>query len=186
MKRLLVAAIFAANMGMMSPASAAPTVITSGSFAAGDSVGQFGSYAAGPGRYRFTFETTAPIDLFSGDVVNTRSTNIFCASGGGPFYCGGDDVQIMPTLDPAGAGHWSAVIQVMPFTITPGGGFIDHYESTDSCCRYEFAFDALGAGNYVFSVEGVPEPASWALMIAGFTAIGGALRMRRRSIPALG
>ena len=29
---------------------------------------------------------------------------------------------------------------------------------------------------------GVPEPASWALMLCGFGAIGGALRMRRRAI----
>ena len=38
-----------------------------------------------------------------------------------------------------------------------------------------FEFDSIGA-----HVAGVPEPASWALMIGGFGLIGGALRRRQR------
>ncbi|WP_293864936.1 MULTISPECIES: PEPxxWA-CTERM sorting domain-containing protein [unclassified Sphingomonas] len=185
MRGLFAAAVIAASVAAAPAISAAPVVVTSGSFASGDSIGQVGSYGVGPGRYRFTFATDAPVDLFVGEVINTRTTNIFCNEGSGPFYCGGDDVPLMPSLDPAGPGRWAALIEVMPFTITPGGGFIDRYETSDSCCGYDFAFEALGAGSYVLSVEGVPEPASWALMLAGFAATGAALRMRRRPGPAL-
>jgi hypothetical protein len=38
-----------------------------------------------------------------------------------------------------------------------------------------FEFDSIGA-----SVAGVPEPASWALMIGGFGVVGGAMRRRQR------
>lgn len=45
---------------------------------------------------------------------------------------------------------------------------------------YDFAVAALG-GNTVYSVSNVvPEPASWALMIAGFGLVGAAARRNRR------
>ena len=52
-----------------------------------------------------------------------------------------------------------------------------------------FAVDALGAGGATGTIGGglaasVPEPAAWALMIAGFGGIGGALRVRRRAFAA--
>lgn len=42
-----------------------------------------------------------------------------------------------------------------------------------------FAVSALGAGSLTISVLAVPEPANWALMIAGFGLTGAAMRRRR-------
>lgn len=52
----------------------------------------------------------------------------------------------------------------------------------------DFIFSTFGSGNNIFVVSGfqvpnnpgVPEPASWALMIAGFGMAGGAIRARAR------
>lgn len=37
----------------------------------------------------------------------------------------------------------------------------------------------LGYDDFTFKMGGVPEPASWAMMLAGFAAIGGAMRGRK-------
>lgn len=184
MKQLFAAAVIAAGTVVAAPVAAVPIVVTSGSFAAGDSVLQSGSYNVTPGRYRFTFETSTPVDLFVGEAISTRTTNFVCDTGSGPFNCGGDDVPLPTSLDPAGVTRWAGLVDVRPFTVTPGSGIIIRYEDSDACCGYDFSFNALAAGSYILSVEGVPEPASWALMIAGFAATGGALRMRRRARPA--
>jgi len=42
-----------------------------------------------------------------------------------------------------------------------------------------------GAATITFISDGAPEPAAWALMLLGFGAMGGALRMARRSKAAL-
>lgn len=72
--------------------------------------------------------------------------------------------------------------------------------STDVFNNRSFASLGLVSGSYVYTwgsgatadrfvlnignpVAGVPEPASWAMMIAGFGAIGGALRHTRRRQP---
>ena len=49
-----------------------------------------------------------------------------------------------------------------------------------------FAYDFAGGpnANFDFAVAGVPEPASWALMIGGFGLSGGMLRLRRRTAVA--
>jgi hypothetical protein len=43
----------------------------------------------------------------------------------------------------------------------------------------EFYTGAYGSVTYTLSPPDVPEPASWAMMLAGFAAMGGALRHRR-------
>lgn len=74
----------------------------------------------------------------------------------------------------------------------PGAG---HYSVTCSCTTtsgfiLQFGPDAFNTGvdNIRFDVSGatgtVPEPAGWALMLAGFGALGSALRLRRRVVLA--
>lgn len=64
---------------------------------------------------------------------------------------------------------------------TRDSGIISSF-STD-----EFRFTALNGDQYyamsefqAFATPGVPEPASWALMLGGFGLIGGAMRSRRK------
>lgn len=65
---------------------------------------------------------------------------------------------------------FSALAPLSSFSWTPGAG-------TTGFLQFDnIRLDAVAAG-------AVPEPASWALMMLGFGAIGGALRTRRR--PAL-
>jgi hypothetical protein len=85
----------------------------------------------------------------------------------------------------------------LPYTLTPltllnGGNPSGTYSATmflDSADLVGFAFD--DAGSYLndsigfnFSVAAVPESTTWAMMLGGFTVLGGAMRMRRRQ-PAL-
>lgn len=44
------------------------------------------------------------------------------------------------------------------------------------------SFPACAIGEVAFRATGAPEPASWAMMVGGFAAVGGALRGRRKSI----
>ncbi len=53
-------------------------------------------------------------------------------------------------------------------------------------CQGSFSCFDLGGGNTRFIESGsavaVPEPAAWALMLAGFAGLGGTLRARRRGV----
>jgi hypothetical protein len=79
-------------------------------------------------------------------------------------------------------------------TSTPTAGDWTHYSGSfvaGASGPYELAFTTTAGGNSggIFldnvSVSAVPEPATWALMLAGFGGLGAALRVtRRRRSPA--
>lgn len=46
----------------------------------------------------------------------------------------------------------------------------------------QVAFDNITLGDVIPGNPGVPEPASWAMMLAGFGIVGGAIRNRRRTV----
>lgn len=54
--------------------------------------------------------------------------------------------------------------------------------------RYGFELNGTSLGPagtpYISQLIGIPEPASWALMLCGFFGLGGALRARRRTAVA--
>jgi len=69
--------------------------------------------------------------------------------------------------------------QTGTFTLSLNAGdtYGFYVNSTDGCC---------GPGAISFAQSGVPEPASWALMLGGFGAIGGAMRSRRKTAVSFG
>lgn len=88
------------------------------------------------------------------------------------------------------------------FTVQLGQSFVDQYNASISAADQRVALGAAlttvtgttpsqsfwfgsGGGTASFlsvQVAAVPEPAAWTLMIAGFGAVGGALRRRRRTV----
>ncbi len=88
------------------------------------------------------------------------------------------------TADPAAFG-------VAPFTHLPSDGCFDHLSppATALCTGY-FSVDGVhpiapiqaAIFREIVQVAGVPEPASWSLMIAGFALVGFALRRRDRAV----
>ena len=59
-----------------------------------------------------------------------------------------------------------------------GGSFTD---ATGNPRDHHFAFDVLNVAAATGPGSGVPEPASWAMMVGGFGLVGGALRNRRKA-----
>ena len=60
----------------------------------------------------------------------------------------------------------------------------------DTASRYRVNTFSPGSSSFVTAtsslVAGVPEPATWLMMIGGFGAVGAGMRHRRRSVPASG
>ena len=84
----------------------------------------------------------------------------------------------------------STIAALIPLSLLPSTGFApqDYRFTLWSRLRVDPAMDGTNAEIADFAptlVAGVPEPASWAMMIVGFGAVGGALRHgRRRAAPA--
>ncbi|WP_419809963.1 PEPxxWA-CTERM sorting domain-containing protein [Sphingomonas sp.] len=74
--------------------------------------------------------------------------------------------------DGQGTTAWSTKT-LSPFTVGVGGGLL----------TFRAVGTSDGVGGYVDNITaafaGVPEPSTWALMILGFGAVGGAMRRRR-------
>ena len=172
---------------------AAGTMLTLGATAAGAAVIKAGDYGAGPffdtaaaslgpGHYRFTIELTTPVDFVDGFAQKQTVTNFFCIDpsiGPDEFNCGGDEVPTQPLWDKVTPTLYQALITVNPFRNVPfSSGFIVRFTEEDDCCTFEYGWDAPGRGSYVLSFAQVPEPASWALMIAGFSLLGVGARRR--------
>jgi hypothetical protein len=139
----------------------------------------------GPGTYRFSLTLTTPVDFVDGYAEKLTVTNFFCIDpsiGPDEFSCGGDDVPTQPLWDRVTPTLYQASITVNPFVNQPvaGGGPTVRYTEEDFCCTFQYGWEAPGAGSYVLSYAQVPEPESWALMIAGFGLLG--VGMRRRSL----
>ncbi|MFD1611880.1 PEPxxWA-CTERM sorting domain-containing protein [Sphingomonas tabacisoli] len=170
---------------LATPAMAAPTTLklvgtvtqqqnpgTDPNFALGDTVTVTFNYdpATQPvdpfhGTGRLWFNRFTPASVFSIDTSRgLQWTAIYETQDEGVF------------LDPANplsfSGHFSKLTSSLPDIILKGDGSFSIPGLSQSGAR------SLGFAG-TLAVAGVPEPASWALMIGGFAAAGGAIRRKR-------
>lgn len=135
-----------------------------------------------PGEYRAYIAFSQPGSFTLAYRVE-RVTNLFCDfhDSQGFVPCGGDGVPIGFDLA-AGPGATSATLA---YAISPP--FREDYgpdqfglvfdEALDP--GFEFVFEEDGTVSYHVVTAPVPEPAAWALMIAGFGLAGAGLRRRK-------
>lgn len=169
------------------PASAARVVTsTNADLSAGDYT--FANQGAG-----FTFGFNGDyfgggpvtISTVTGGQVNTifgQPTTNFADGRGGPLTFGPND-------------QYAAFASPTPIRFTNGDNFIGLRAVTASGTFYGYAFTSNNVLNTVgfesvadraiTATQGVPEPASWALMLGGFGVAGTAMRRRRRLTPAI-
>lgn len=191
MKRVALLACAAACVwGISAPAMATYSTITV-------SIAGVGSSNPGGGRFDFYGDYAFVID--SNDPSRTdECVQPVCLYDSGLFLRGGGNFQTLDIgiyLKPgsAPAGLWSD----FEFA-NKTGSFFDY--SLNDGQHYSFASGGVIALNTVFSDDlpeiglgfhtlaqgAVPEPAAWAMMLAGFGAIGGAMRRRHISKRPLG
>jgi hypothetical protein len=73
-------------------------------------------------------------------------------------------------------------------TTAPGYSYISSYQQEGSGLLFPsdsgngYGNQGIGLVNLSLGTAAVPEPATWAMMIGGFGAVGGAMRYRRRKV----
>jgi hypothetical protein len=133
--------------------------------------GNFSLIYNGPDQTLGAFTLTTGEDLLSGSFTNawiqgaggTGSTNVTIGNGGGASYS--SDVIDFSNVVPGS--------QEFAFNL---GSVNPHFNANPNKSLNSFV--ANGGGN--FSALGVPEPATWGLMIIGFGGMGALLRSNRR------
>ncbi|HEV2568326.1 PEPxxWA-CTERM sorting domain-containing protein [Sphingomonas sp.] len=175
-----------AAAALLTVAPAAAVVIQTGSYDAGRFDGTAGA-TLGPGRYVFSLQLTTVVPFMDGYAEKQTYSAFFCRDpdiSPDEFPCGGNNVPTQPLWDPVTPTLWQAAITVNPDqTVLTPNDFIVRYYEFDDCCTFQFGWESDAAGRYVLYYAQVPEPASWALMIAGFGLLGAGVR-QRTAIPA--
>lgn len=92
-----------------------------------------------------------------------------------------------------GTKYYAYLNDVSPSTQFGGGNPYAGGEGIQADSGTGYRFNALpsldlrfGAGGSPTTLSAVPEPASWAMLLVGFGAIGGALRSRRQIVLSIG
>lgn len=195
-KRAVALAALGLTLGMSNAVNAAVHVITySGTafdFKTGEIVGPFNAstifdtdlavfFASGETssqRYKQYFGQ-APINfLINGEafVVPTNLYNISIVDS----IATGDDIFGIEAF--SGDGNITTIISRKPANTINSADFPTW--SADGVVGTLFTYSTTGNRNFAFdgtlSVSAIPEPATWAMMLLGFGAIGGVMRNRHR------
>lgn len=143
------------------------------------------------GRYEITFAFDRPLSGFR-TYAGTRYIYDLICPGSPPFFCGGGDGLNPFEFTNEDARIFSAAFTLHPeYTIETWPGQYVRFRPNSFVGGPVEAFDAREPTvenpptpiGYRLTITAVPEPASWAMMIAGFGLAGAALR--RRQMPAL-
>ncbi|MFI4966187.1 MAG: PEPxxWA-CTERM sorting domain-containing protein [Caulobacterales bacterium] len=128
--------------------------------------------AAAAGGYNFSMDAANICcnSSYSGPNLPSLLTFQYSSDGGTTF----NPLGVLLTMPPSDAGVFHSISGsfVLP---TTGTLRLQIGSGTDFAGGNDFAIDNI-------VVQGVPEPASWALMITGFGLAGAALRRRRRPL----
>jgi hypothetical protein len=135
------------------------TLLTSTTIGAGTASGLIGD---------FRYNAVAGLTLAAGATYTIGTTH---------YALGGDRYQFAPSSVDADSriGFIGGVRSDILYGTTSPGLIFPTLSPNTGRFGPNFLFDAAGGG-------AVPEPATWALMILGFGAIGGAMRRRRAAI----
>jgi hypothetical protein len=160
-----------------SPAVATTTVASVDYPANGFVVGG-GNFSLGTGTYRINLTFSQPVSDVDAWIEKVTTTNDYCNPG--EVICGGDDVSIFPEFEMVTPQLYQVVVTVSGLSTINGQPWSDYVRETsvDSCCGFGVDFTSGNAGRYTVSYTAVPEPATWAMMLFGFGAIGFAARRR--------
>lgn len=151
-------------------------------------VADIGDYAAGSVGYvfmnggnAFAYVSPSLVTADVGDGFDANAAPTFCHARLGPClgigldvspsFNGNRDVVALKVADPRG-GASSGFFTFAPGSLTSTGFF--HAQAPNATASLQ-VFTLPGG----ITAGGVPEPAAWALMIAGLGLTGGALRRRR-------
>jgi hypothetical protein len=130
-----------------------------------------------------SFEFNALVDVLTGIELSRNLASMTLALGGGATF------QTIGTIDPTFA-TWSSMLSPDSTTLTirfnpgePAGVLLGAVGGGDN---FVIGLPGDQGGTYSLSItsEAVPEPATWALLIAGFGFVGTALRRRRAAVTA--
>jgi hypothetical protein len=133
----------------------------------------FEGYALSPGKYLVSVSFDADATLATSSFV--EGIFIYDIDCGG-FICGGSDGPLGWAYVRRSPRSFEAAVELRP--AHRDGSLIFQAD------RGVFSRIAtFGPAGYTFAISSAPEPASWALMIAGFGLAGAALR--RRPTPAI-
>lgn len=134
-------------------------------------------------EYLYQNQTTPPVNAWT-TLSATLGSGIFWATNSklGPTFAAADGGQ--KTLAAWIAGNAGSTLSVFGMSTGVGSGWSGTFSGAVD--HIDYAFAGGPSANYDFAVAnvgGVPEPASWALMIGGFGLVGATAR-RRRAIAA--
>ena len=125
----------------------------------------------------------------TGVLYNDRNTSIFVSSGSA-FSLSGFDASTTGPIDSSTGATTLRIQGFLGATLVNSGSFTINGTAFSSFGGLSGSFDRLvfdavdGGGGFQLdnlNLAGVPEPATWALMILGFGAVGGAMRRRTKA-----
>lgn len=135
------------------------------------------------GGASITIDTTAhTITLTGNDVGNYDSSSIDITNIEGLTITGFSAISWIPLFDPNALGYpgYYGALPTPELSFTANSLHIGFSSYGDSPPQFTFSNGGQAVFSYQAVAGAVPEPASWALMLAGFGLAGGAMRSARR------